>query len=87
MIWIEPKDWPEQAADITTTVALSGLLQEIESEIAEFWPRNLTIAPDDVRGEWPTLNEAVLTDGWPLLEESRGQVLVGVRGRGGMGGR
>ncbi len=27
MIWIEPKDWPEQAADITTTVEISGLLQ------------------------------------------------------------
>ena len=84
MIWIEPKDWPEQAADITTTVELSGLLQEIESEISEFWPRNLTIAPDDVRGEWPTLNEAVLNDGWPLLEESRGKVIFVLLARGEM---
>ena len=84
MIWIEPKDWPEQATDITTTVELSGLLQEIESEISEFWPRNLTIAPDDVRGEWPTLNEAVLNDGWPLLEESRGKVIFVLLARGDM---
>ena len=40
MIWIEPKDWPEQAVDVTTTVELSGILQDIEDEIAEFWPRN-----------------------------------------------
>jgi len=84
MIWIEPKDWPEQAAEIITTVELSELLQEIESEIAEFWPRNLTITPDDVRGEWSTLNEAVLTDGWPLLEESRGKVIFVLLARGDM---
>ncbi|MEC9263684.1 MAG: Ca2+-dependent phosphoinositide-specific phospholipase C, partial [Candidatus Thermoplasmatota archaeon] len=75
MIWVEPKDWPEQAADITTTVELSGILQDIEDEIAEFWPRNRTITPDDVRGEWPSLNEGVLNDGWPLLEESRGKAV------------
>jgi len=75
MIWVEPKDWPEQAADITTTVELSGILQDIEDEIAEFWPRTRTITPDDVRGEWPSLNEGVLNDGWPLLEESRGKAV------------
>ena len=32
-IWIEPKDWPEQAADVTTTLELSGLLDDIEQEI------------------------------------------------------
>ncbi|MBN55653.1 MAG: hypothetical protein CMA79_04380 [Euryarchaeota archaeon] len=74
-IWIEPKDWPEQAADVTTTLELSGLLDDIEQEISEFWPRNKTIAPDDVRGERQSLNEAVQEDGWPLLEESRGKAV------------
>ena len=23
-IWVEPKDWPEQAADVTTTLEISG---------------------------------------------------------------
>ena len=84
MIWIEPKDWPEQAAEITTTVELTGILQEIESEISEFWPRNRTIAPDDVRGEWGTLNEGVMNDGWPLLEESRGKAIFVLLATGGM---
>ena len=84
IIWIEPKDWPEQAADITTTVELSGILEDIENEIAEFWPRNRTITPDDVRGEWPTLNEGVINDGWPLLEESRGKVIFVLFAYGGM---
>ena len=74
-IWIEPKDWPEQAADVTTTLELSGLLDDIEQEISEFWPRNKTIAPDDVRGERQSLNEAIQEDGWPLLEESRGKAV------------
>ena len=74
-IWIEPKDWPEQAADVTTTLELSGLLEDIEQEISEFWPLNKTITPDDVRGERQSLKEAVLEDGWPLLEESRGKAV------------
>jgi len=74
-IWIEPKDWPEQAADVTTTLELSGLLEDIEQEISEFWPLNKTITPDDVRGERQSLKEAVLEDGWPLLEGSRGKAV------------
>jgi len=74
-VWVEPKDWPEQATDVTTTLELSGLLEDIEQEISQFWPRNKTITPDDVRGEWPTLKEGVLNDGWPLLEESRGKAV------------
>ena len=74
-IWIEPKDWPEQATDVTTTLEISGLLEDIEHEIAQFWPLNKTITPDDVRGESATLKDAVITDGWPLLEESRGKAI------------
>lgn len=74
-IWIEPKDWPEQATDVTTTLEISGLLEDIEQEIAQFWPLNKTITPDDVRGESATLKDSVITDGWPLLEESRGKAI------------
>ena len=74
-IWIEPKDWPEQAADVTTTVELSGILEDIEQEISQFWPLNKTITPDDVRGGRANLKEAILGDGWPLLEESRGKAV------------
>lgn len=84
MIWVEPKDWPEQAAEITTTVELTGILQEIESEISEFWPLNLSITPDKVRGDRPNLTDAILNDGWPLLEESRGKVMFVLLATGGM---
>ena len=84
MIWVEPKDWPEQAAEITTTVELTGILQEIESEISEFWPLNLSITPDEVRGERSNLTDAILNDGWPLLEESRGKAMFVLLATGGM---
>ena len=84
MIWIEPKDWPEQAAEITTTVELTGILQEIEEEITQFWPANLTITPDDVRGDSSNLTGAIMEEGWPLLEESRGKAMFVLLATGGM---
>jgi hypothetical protein len=74
-IWIEPKDWPEQAADVTTTLELSGILEDIEQEISQFWPLNKTITPDDVRGERENLREAIMEDGWPVIEESTGKAI------------
>jgi hypothetical protein len=32
------------------------------------------ITPDDVRGDYPTLREAVLERGWPELDQARGKV-------------
>ncbi len=46
-----------------------------EQEITQFWPLNKTITPDDVRGESATLKDAVITNGWPLLDESRGKAI------------
>ena len=81
-IWIEPKDWPEQAAEVTTTLELSGLLEDIEQEITQFWPLNKTITPDDVRGGSTSLKDAILTEGWPLMEESRGKAVFVLLARG-----
>ena len=54
-----------------TTKAYDALDAEIRSV---FSPREL-ITPDDVRGSYPTLREAVLKHGWPTLGESRGRFL------------
>ena len=81
-IWVEPKDWPEQAADVTTTLEISGLLDDIEGEISDFWPLNKTITPDDVRGDSENLRDAIGENGWPLLEESRGKAVFVLLARG-----
>jgi len=81
-IWIEPKDWPEQAAEVTTTLELSGLLEDIEQEITQFWPLNKTLTPDDVRGGRTSLKDAIISEGWPLLEDSRGKAVFVLLARG-----
>ena len=75
MIWIEPKEWIEQGTNNTFVIDLQNMLDNIEEEITEFWPRNKTITPDDVRGSSETLSRAVQEKGWPLLEDSRGKAI------------
>ena len=39
------------------------------------FPANQLVTPDDVRGRYATLNEAVLARNWPALDEARGKVV------------
>jgi hypothetical protein len=50
-------------------------LDTLEAEILSVFPRSHLITPDDVRGGLPTLEQAVLTRGWPLLEQARGKLV------------
>jgi hypothetical protein len=45
----------------------------MDAEILEVLGRERVITPDDVRGNYPTLESAVLAGNWPLLDESRGK--------------
>jgi hypothetical protein len=47
----------------------------LDEEILAVLPRERLIVPDDVRGEAETLEAAVLSRGWPHLDEARGRVL------------
>ncbi|MBV6508126.1 MAG: hypothetical protein JJLCMIEE_01186 [Acidimicrobiales bacterium] len=80
MITIEPKDDVidiiEQFVDLTEPVEFTAaLLDDLDAEIRSVFDEQDLITPDDVRGEFPTLEEAVTTEGWPTLGESRGKVL------------
>ena len=50
-------------------------LDTIDAEIFSVFPPEQLITPDDVRGMHPTLRDAVLTDGWPTVLDSRGKIL------------
>ena len=50
-------------------------LDELDSEILSVFPENRIITPDDVRGSHATLEDAVLTDGWPKINDVRGKVM------------
>jgi hypothetical protein len=53
-------------------------MEALEDEILAVLGRDRILTPDDVRGDRETLEEAVLTDGWPTLGETRGKVLFTV---------
>ena len=60
----------------TPIEATPALLDALDAEIRSVFEPDQLIEPDDVRGDAATLEQAVLTTGWPSLDESRGQVLV-----------
>lgn len=57
-------------------------IAKLEETIASALPRERLLTPDDVRGDAPTLREAVLERGWPTLGEARGKVLLVVDNAG-----
>ena len=47
----------------------------LDTEIRSVFPEERLFTPDDLRGGHPTLEAAILLDGWPTLGVLRGQVL------------
>jgi hypothetical protein len=47
----------------------------LDAEIRSVFPPERLITPDDVRRDFPTLEDAVLQYGWPTLGEARGKVM------------
>ena len=47
----------------------------LDAEIRSVFPPRELITPDDVRGKYATLNEAVLAGNWPTLDSARGKVV------------
>jgi Phosphoinositide phospholipase C, Ca2+-dependent len=53
----------------------SSTFDALDAEIRSVFPPNEMITPDDVRGHYETLNEAVLAGNWPSLANARGKVV------------
>jgi calcium-dependent phosphoinositide phospholipase C len=47
----------------------------LDAEIRSILPPEKLITPDDVRLDYPTLEDAVLDRGWPTLGEARGKIM------------
>lgn len=67
LVHVEPKDVPPEDAE--------PYFEKMHAEILGAWPRERIIAPDDVKGDAPTLRDAVTTRGWPTLGQARGTIL------------
>jgi len=78
-ILIEVKDGtPDNRGDFSFQEAVrvdESNIFDIDDEIWSVFDPNHVITPDEVRGNHTTLEEAILTDGWPALAESRGRIL------------
>jgi hypothetical protein len=80
MVFVEAKDEaisaPPGLPPFTEPVPFGAeALDEIDAGIRSVFQDDQLITPDGVRGERATLAQAVLKDGWPTLNESRGRLL------------
>lgn len=57
-------------------------VNQLDREIRSVFGPDQLITPDDVRGNSPTLSEAVTTKGWPELRWARGRVMLVMHARG-----
>jgi hypothetical protein len=60
---------------VTPEPFTEAVLDALDGEILSVFSRSELVLPDDVRGDWPTLREAVLHKGWPGLTAARGKVV------------
>ncbi|MCB1690311.1 MAG: phosphatidylinositol-specific phospholipase C1-like protein [Halioglobus sp.] len=57
-------------------------LNRIDAEIRSVFPREQLLLPDDVRGDFVTLELAVLSRGWPPLSQARGKIMFALDNTG-----
>ena len=75
LILLELKEKAYNAA-LTQPIAFNrDLLLEMEKEILSIVPKGQILTPDDIRGDFSSLRQAVLTKGWPSIESSRGKFM------------
>ncbi|MCB1031520.1 MAG: phosphatidylinositol-specific phospholipase C1-like protein [Acidimicrobiales bacterium] len=85
-ILVELKDTPLSFGSFTFTTPEpwnAAAMDTLDAEIRSVFGPNDMIVPDDVRGSHTTLEDAVLTDGWPTIGDSRGKVMFMMDNGGG----
>ncbi len=76
-ILVETKqEKPHGPAHLTEPEAFtSSTFDALDAEIRSVFPADEVITPDDVRGHFETLNDAVIAGNWPTLGKARGKVI------------
>jgi Phosphoinositide phospholipase C, Ca2+-dependent len=75
-ILLETKQSPPEKLKLTVPETFtSSTFDALDAEIRSVFSASEFITPDDVRGQYQTLNEAVLGGNWPTLESARGKVV------------
>lgn len=77
LILINAKDDPSPAPGGAAVLKFdSAAFDALDAEIASVFSRDKLITPDQVRGTYPTVREAVLAGAWPKLRDARGKILI-----------
>jgi hypothetical protein len=71
----DPIPDPVQAGFVVPETIEADDLDALDAEIRTVFEPDQILVPDDVRGDHASLEEAILTEGWPTLGASRGRVL------------
>jgi hypothetical protein len=76
-ILVETKqEKPRPPAQVTVPESFtSSTFDALDAEIRSVFPAIEIITPDDVRGKYETLNEAVLAGNWPTFKSARGKII------------
>jgi hypothetical protein len=75
-ILVENKDDRPRGDYMVTPEPLTiETFRRLDAEVRSVFQPSEMITPDDVRGTHKTLEEAILTAGWPTLESARGKVV------------
>ncbi len=74
-ITLEPKDGDANRFGTVPEMFTPKLFDEADAEIRKYLGNSKLITPDDVRGKYATLEEAVLNGNWPTLKQARGKFL------------
>lgn len=51
----------------------ASVFDRLDKEILDYLGRNYLVTPDDIRGSYPTLEQAVLANHWPTMKSARGK--------------
>lgn len=75
-ILVEAKQGAPKDARMTVPEPFTpAVFDALDAEIRSVFPASELITPDDVRGTYATLNEAVRAGAWPSLQSARGKVM------------
>ncbi|MEZ7496343.1 phosphatidylinositol-specific phospholipase C1-like protein [Leeuwenhoekiella aequorea] len=74
-ITLEPKDGSKNRFGTTPEPYNTEVYEALDKQLLKSLTRDHLIVPDDVRGSYSTLNEAVVNQNWPTIESGRGKFL------------
>lgn len=72
-ITLEPKDGKANKFGTEPEHYTSKLFDDLDNELKNYLGKDKIITPDDIKGSYKTLNEAVLSKNWPKVKDAKGK--------------